>query len=143
MQEGILAAAHQIEANLLESLADRARYRLRTDPRDQGLGQGVDLGHRSADPERLLEQNRGEEARVFLVTPVERLIDGFAELAQAVVDWVSPVADESQVIEQRLRAGVPELLLLGEQQANLAEALAAGVVTSEDQQQAATGKHRR
>ena len=78
------------------------------------LREGVDLRQRAADPERLAEQGCGEASGVFLVTLVERLRDGVAQLAQAVADRVAPVMDEVVVHEHRLRPGFLELRPFGE-----------------------------
>ena len=50
-QQRVLAAPHQVEAELLHGLAKRARHGLGTDLGDQRLREGVDLGQWSADPE--------------------------------------------------------------------------------------------
>ena len=96
----------------MHTLAQGAGHGLGTDMGDEGAGEAVDLGERETDPDRLGEQDRDQEAGVLLVTLVECLLDGVAELAQAVAEGVSPVADEVQVHEHRLRPGLPELRAL-------------------------------
>src|SRR5208283_4089779 len=70
-EEGIGAAAHQIEAKLLHSLAKSAGHGLGTDVGDEGAREGVDLRERTTDPERLGEQDRAQKSGVFLVALVE------------------------------------------------------------------------
>ena len=72
-EEGIVAAAHQVEANLLHGLAKRAGHGLGTDVGDEGAGEDVDLRQRATDPERLGEQGSRQESGVFLVALVECL----------------------------------------------------------------------
>src|SRR5215213_7864009 len=50
-EEGIGAAAHQIEAKLLHSLAKSAGHGLGTDVGDERAGEGVDFGERATDRE--------------------------------------------------------------------------------------------
>ena len=142
-EEGIGAAAHQIEAILMRTLAKSAGHGLGTDVGDEGAGEGVDLRERATDPDRLGEQDRDQESGVFLVALVECLLDGVAKLAQAVAEGVAPVADEVQVHEHRLRPGLPEFRALREQHADLAEALAACVITEHHEQQPITGEYQR
>ena len=123
-QEGIVAAAHQVEAICCMAWQSALGTGWERMSGIEGLGEGVDLGQRAADPERLREQDRGEKSGVFLVALVECLRDGIAKLAQAVADRVAPVADEVQVHEHRLRPGLPEFRAFGELHADLAEALA-------------------
>ena len=127
----------------MHTFAQCAWHGLRTDVGDKGAGEGVDLRERETDPHRLGEQDRDQESGVFLVALVECLFDGVAELAQAVAEGVSPVADEIEVHEYRLRPSLPELRALREQHGGLAEALAAAVVAEHHEQQPVTGEYQR
>ncbi len=127
----------------MRALAKGAGYGLGTNVGDERAGQGVDLRERAADPNRLRKQDRDQESGVFLVALVERLLDRVAKLAQAVAKWIAPVADEIQVHEDGLRPGLPEFRPLGKQHGDLAEALAACVITEYHEQQPITGEYQR
>ena len=66
------------------------------------LGQSIDLGHRTAQPERLRDQARGEEPRILLVA----LVEGFGDRVTFVKDFstYAQIPEQADVVlaDQRL-----------------------------------------